>query len=374
MRKFMFGLAVAAFALTLNAQQLELNSATASLTRAGANPVVGTPYTVYGNQSFDFRVGGNPSSGFILLLGTLATSSTQPLAGFGITDYLDLDQGAGIQIIGDGISFSSTLPGSWFFTNASGQSDWVVPTSPTMWGTNIDMQTILTDTALPPFFLNFSAAGRWAITGLIQTIFQGDDITQAITTSHAYPLYGANRTQFVFCTNGQGVAGAVGSTSYTTSTATFNSGLVTGSPSFAPLWDDLYMYQQYGRQCAVIEDPTAQYVRCEWQNINYFAQTTGSIGTISMTITDVGGVCQVDYDYSAFVGNAQRGLVGISDGNVATTSTSAGDLVTAGVVNSYVSPATADTYYQDFSLTPLDLAGVILHWLDTSGNGDWLLY
>ena len=385
MRKSMTALAAALMAVTLGAQQIELNDAGGSLTRVTSNPIPGTPFTVYQGTAFDFRVSGAPNSGYILVLGNLATSSTQlPILN---NQWLDLDQ-ATAQVLGDGITYSSPNPGEWFITDAFGRSNWSIPVNLAMAGGDYDLQAIVSDATLPPFNLNLTAAGRWTISGaaLLGTLV-GDDSGLTVTSAHSYPLYGAGRTQFGVSTNGNIRLGAIFSTDLSETAAEMIAGnpnaITPAAPMIAVDWEDLDMGNNATQAVQIYEDIVNNELIFRWVNGEFYV-TSANWGNIECRIQDLGGFCQVELDYTSYLPAPapSEGLVGISDGNIggATGIDTQADIVVAGAVVPFTSTADYQTYFQNFDGTgttpigPIDVAGTLFTFLDLTGFGQWLIY
>lgn len=392
MRKLMLGLAAAAFAVTLNAQQLEVNTPQANLTRAGTNPtpgvVDGTVFKFFkGGTTWDFRVSGGANLGYILLVGQLATTSTQVLAPFN-PDFLDLEYSS-VQVIGDGIGFTGSTPPEWFTTNAAGQSNWVLPTNNFMYNdTDYDLQAIVADPAAP-LNLNFTAAARFRFSSLFG--FGGDEAMAVFTASHAYPIYGANRTQFAISTNGWfRFAGVTSSADFTFTTAEMlagNPGGAAAGPVIAPYWQDNNMVLAENRPVTIGEDTGTNTLTITWTNARLFSPSTTILGTYSAVIQDLGGYCQIDFHYDGGFNPTpavSTGIIGVSDGSNVTTNNLQADLVTGGLVNGFTGTAVNETYFQNFGVTgtglppveTVDLSGLVMHFLDQDllGGGNWLVF
>ena len=201
-------------------------------------------------------------------------------------------------------------------------------------------------------------------------------------------IYGAGRTQFNVSTNGFIRCASNSVTDLSETAAEMIAGNLSASatlgPVFALMWDDLNMPAAENRNVVLSENTGTNTLTFSWVNGRYFSPSTTTFGNMTCTITDLGGVCQVVYDFSAFAPTIapSQGLVGVSDGSTATTNNFQAELVTAGAVNPYVSTADFETYFQIFSATsvgappiqPIDVQGTVMTWLDTTGNGNWLLY
>jgi hypothetical protein len=389
MRPLLLGLALAFASVSVSAQQLEVNDAGGSLTRAGVNPTPGSPFTLFQPTPIDFRVGGAPNSGYILLLGQLDNPST--FIGFGINQYLDLVQ-ASAQVIGDGIGFTGPLPGQWFVTNNTGVSNWSIPTNQAMAGQSFAFQAIVSDPTLPPLNLNFTAAAEYAISPLTLLLsFNGDDVAQQANSVNPYFIYGANRTGFQVSTNGFVKLASTGTPQNdrfegVTTMINGTPGASAAAPLIAVDWEDLDMGNNTAIQAVrVFEDVPNKVLTIEWVNGEYFT-TSPNWGTQRIIITDISGFSQIELDYTAFSPAVApiEGLVGVSDGN---TGVPAGanvqaDLITAGAVNPYVSTGDFETYFQNFDGTgtgsvpaeALDTAGHTITFVDTTGNGNWTVF
>jgi hypothetical protein len=377
------------------AQQIELNDAGGSLTRSGTNPVVGCPFPVGPNGSIDFRIGGAPSLPYILALGSLATVSTQIV--LLNNQWFDLDLSTAV-ILGDGISGGGGLPSYLCATNGNGQSNWSFPANPGLAGSSIALQAITTDFLQPPFNLNitaaveyeFIAAASLTVTGTqVGTNLVGDDAFQVFTTTNSYTLYGAARTQFAVSTNGFIRLAANGTSDLSESSGEMiagNPGGLAAAPIIALLWEDLDMGNNATQSVQCFEDTTANTLTFVWNNGEYFSSTTPNWGSIACRITNLGAACQIELDYSIYNytvlgGPPAEGIIGVSDGNTGMTPGAdvQADLVNV-CVNAYASTADYDTYFQNFdgtgttSAQPIDIQGLIVTFLDTTGNGNWLVY
>ena len=355
------------------AQQLEANSAGGALEGNAnngtfANPVVGTPLNVNVSQSFGFRVGGGGNAPYILVLGSLATTSTDFGGIFG-GQYLDIDQGTA-QIVGDGFGLApSAFPSSFFITNGTGVSQWNIPANAALDGSTVAMQALVSDATIPPFNLNFSAAFAWAFNN-VQTI-TGDDQGILYTFSAPYQFFGTNYAQASFSTNGLICPGPSLSTGFSESNALMLAGSPAGRPMLAVMWEDLNMIATSVPPglLSVNENSVTRTVTATWANGSYFSAPAGIWGTITATIQDFTTFTQVTFDYTGFTHATppNEGIVGVSDGNIlgAGSLDIQADVATAGAVNVYSSP-TMDTYFQNFDGTgtvpagPFDMTGTVM--------------
>lgn len=385
MKKLLAFIVPAVLCAALGAQQLEQNSTGGSLTRAGANPVAGSPFIVSPNTSIDLRIGGAPNSPYVFVMGQLTPISAPiPILG---GQYFDL-QTAGLVVIGDGIGFSGFLPPFWCVTGANGQSNWSFPTSTAAIGLTFSFQAGVTDATLPPLNINLTAAAAYYMDpAIILGTVTGDDNSVALTSSLSYTFYGQQHTQFCVSTNGYVSVSPVGfATALGESATTMIAGNPNGqtpSPIICVDWEDLQFSANTAQLVAATEDLTTQTLTFRWTNGQYYP-SSAPWGTITLTLTQNGGLPLMVFDYSQYVPSPapSEGLIGVSDGN---TGVPAGqdiqaDIIQSGQLVGYSPISDYVTYFQTFdgfgstAAEPVDVGGFVINFLDLSGNGQWFIY
>ena len=373
--------------------QLELNDAGASMTSAGVAPTSGAPFMVAQGQSVDFEVSGGTVEGYILLQGDFTDPGTNIAA---ISQVLNLNN---VAIIGDGIGNTGVAP-QLFVTGANGSSDWSFPVNAGQAGLAFGLQAIVADQALAPFFLNFSAAAEFSITGAFQT-----DLTSQLVGSAddgyanyafaggPYNFYGQAYTQISVSTNGWiSFAGDVTGNDLSETIPELLMGTVglpatANQPVVAMLWEDLDLGNNINgpQALTVTEDVATQMVTVTWQNVDYFPSDL--VGTVSTIFDFANGTVVLDYSGYVAVTPPNEGIIGVSDGDLAQSlALPAGPDVAADIVdrtNGTVFGATLGfdygSYYQDFfggagvGGELVDLAGAMVTFVDTSGLGNWVI-
>jgi len=375
--------------LPVAAQQLEINDAGGSLTNAGTNPTVGTPFLVNLTGTISPRVSGSvPNSGFIFAGGTLVNPSTQfPLLN---NQWWDLDLGS-TQIIGDGISFSTPLA-FLFLLNSANVCNFTFSSNSTLNGLQYAFQAITQDPAQAPFGLNLTAAFNYSWSNAL--IFSGDDTTQIFTTSQGpLTMYGVAYNDIAVCTNGWVKFGSTVATSDLSETVpeflngTINITTGVGTPMIAVDWEDLDMANTAAARVTV-QELGPGLVEFRWLQGEYFA-TSPIWGDITLLVDNNGGFPIITMNYTAYapVTAPNEGLVGITDGQLGGVGIGpdiGADIVTAGVVNPY-GPTGINylSYFQNFDGTggfgnppasPIDVGGTTITWIDASGFGDWAIF
>lgn len=385
MKKLLALIVLPVFCAALGAQQLELNSAGGSLTRAGTNPVPGSPFVLSPSASIDLRIGGTPNSAYVFVLGQLTpVSASIPILG---GQYFDL-QTAGLVVIGDGIGFTGFLPPFWCVTGANGQSNWTFPTSVAATSLTFSFQAGVTDATLPPLNLNLTAAASYYVdpATILGTVV-GDDNSVAITTSLSYMFYGQQRTQFCLSTNGYvSVSPVAFATALGESAPTMIAGNPNGqapSPIICVDWEDLQFGLGTTQVVTASENIATQTLTFRWTN-GQFYPSSAPWGSITLTIQDNAGSPFMVFDYSQYNPSPAptEGLVGVSDGN---TGIPAGpdvqaNMVQAGQLVGYSPTSDYVTYFQTFDgtgTTPaeaIDVGGRVISFVDLTGNGQWFIF
>lgn len=389
LRVFAVGLAVLAILTTgmsLGAQQLEVNDPGGSLTNAGTNPTVGTPFVVNLTSTFSPRVSGSvPNSGFIFAGGfNLGYSTCFPILD---NQKWDLDPPCTV-IIGDGISF--TTPLAFLYTlNANSVNNFSFTANSTLNGLNYAFQAITVDPT-HTLGLNLTALIEYSFTNSLS--FSGDDVTQVFLPTTGHIFYGNTYTALSVCSNGFVRFGNFTSTDLTETVPEFLNGTPgsttgVGTPVIAVDWEDLDLGNTPAARVTVVE--TAPRVTViKWMNGEYFP-TSPIWGEITLTVDTCGLTPVVTMDYTSYVnfGTPLEGLFGISDGQVGGAGVGpdiGADLVVAGVVSAYgPSGVNFVSYFQNFDGTggfgnpaasPVDVGGTIINWIDATGLGDWFIF
>ncbi len=369
------------FVAPLGAQQREINTPGGALRNAGQDPTPGTPFLVPPTSNLEFDVEGNANAGFTLVVGQLATTSiTAPsLSG----QFFDLDLTTA-HVIGDAIGGTANgLPLSFFILNSLGQSHWSFPVNGAHVGQNVAFQSVVYDTSLPPLNLNITAALDFAVQNV--TLLTGDDVTTNVVLSQSFTLYGQTFTQCWVSTNGWIKFGNTAPTNadLSESTADFMSGNLGGSgantgPVIGALWEDLDMGNGSPGQQVVISEMPPGFLRVTWQNGDYYPSTP--FGSVVCTVDVTQATPQVTLDYMGYSANPapMEGIVGISDGGVASATSNEIDLVQSGAVVAAGGTNSAETLFQNFGTGSfseiVDLSGQVLHFVDVNGSGQFTLF
>jgi hypothetical protein len=401
LRFLLAGLVAAAALSSVPAQQLEVNDAGGSLTRASLNPSPGCPFVVDPNTgTIDFRVSGGVGSGYILTLGVLAGTSVQ----YGILDnqYFDLATSSVI-VVGDGIGLTGPLPPALFVTNALGNSDWSVPANPLLNGATLAFQAIVFDpahtlglniTAAAAYYFGTKATGTPnAPLGTQISAFAADDGANVITLATPITFYGTAYSQICVITNGyirfaSGPTGTgLANASYLESNAEFVAGTPSGAaaaPMIAVGWEDLDLSAPGMVQVYEDTTPGAERVTVRWGNgIYYLGSAFGTMDCIIDINGNGAGAPRITLDYAGYVwtGAPSEGIVGVSDGLAASGADVGVDYFCYSpnpAWQGYVS-SPGETIFQNFDGTgatpvqPIDVAGSMIIFDDIAGNGTWLL-
>ena len=380
MNRMILTICVVALAVSLPvaAQQLEVNDAGGSLTSNGTNPTPGSPFMIPSEGQLDVDIAGAPASPYIFLAGSLAaTSFATGIAG----QFLDLDQGAPLLVVGDGFGGSAgALPAGFFATNSGGNSNFSIPANPALGGSSIAFQAIVQDPTLGAFPFNFTAAAEYTVVNGNLNTFSGDDTLMTFPLINPCTIYGVTFNDIAVSTNGwlKFGANATGS-DLSESTADFINGNVGGgsaAPAIAVMWEDLDMGNGNAGQEVQVFESLAGIITVTWSNGDFFPATP--FGTVSCTIDCATG--QVTLDYSQYTAAAPptEGIVGISDGGVASSTANEIDLVVAGVTTNFAPVNPAETVFQNFGTGAVseafDLGGVILNFVDVTFTGGYTLF
>ena len=374
-------IALALLAGSVSAQQREPNATGGALKSAGQDPTPGMPFLVPPTSNVEFDVEGNANAGYALVVGQLATTSITSPALSG--QFFDLDLSTA-QVVGDAIGgVANGLPLSLFILNSLGKSHWSIPVNSGLAGQSIAFQSVVYDTSLPPLNLNITAAAEFSIQNV--TLLTGDDATSNVILSQGFSLYGQTYTQCWVSTNGWIKFGNTAPTfgDLSESTADFMSGNLGGSgantgPAIAVLWDDLDMGNGSPNQQVIISEAASGILRVTWQNGDYYPSTP--FGTVVCTIDVTQTTPQVTMDYMGYTASPTptEGIVGISDGGVASATSNEIDLVQSGAVVPAGGVNTAETLFQNFDTGAfsemVDLSGLVLHFVDASGSGQFTLF
>lgn len=377
------------------AQQLEVNSPAANMTRAGVNPTIGCNFQVNANSgTCDMRIGGAAGMPFILVAGDLDFSTPIPFTT--PTEYVDLDLTTYL-IVGDGFGGgTSGIPPELCVLNGAGQFNLAFSANPGLAGATVAFQSVVYDPTFPPLNINLTAAVAYDffvfVPGVPATIgtqinatLTGDDLTQLVSMGTGYQLYGSARTQMVIDTNGHVRFAGAGLAFDRTETAAEMIAGTPGANATGPIisanWDD------HVTDVKVYEDVPTKTLQIRWENGNYFASSAANAwGIMVCTITETLGVCTVVFDYSGYgaINVPSQGLIGISDGSLATLPNQQAELVINGCVIPYTAPNDFSTYFQIFAATsagnppiqPIDISGEIITFQDISatGTGQWTVF
>lgn len=359
------------------------------MTRGGVNPTVGCNFRVNSaGGTCDMRIGGAAGMPFILVAGDLDFSTPIPFTS--PTEYVDLDLTT-YTIVGDGFGGTAGgLPPEICALSGAGLFNLSFSANPGMAGMTIAFQSVVYDPTLPPLNINMTAACAYDFFTVAAPIgtqlganLTGDDSGATFTSATSYNLYGAARTQFSVSTNGLIRMASSANNTFTETPAGFiaDAGL---APQIAVDWEDQLM-TGVGTAVKVYEDAGAKTIQFRWENGFYYSGGAGNAwGTLVCTIQEVAGVCSVTFDYNGYapVTAPSEGIIGISDGSLATLPNDQGDLITNCAVNPYTASGDFSTYFQSFDgsgTTPaqaIDVAGRVITFQDISatGSGQWDVY
>ena len=370
-----------------SAQQLEANSAGGSLTSNGQDPVPGMPYTVTDSSGMPLEISGSlPNTPYLLVQGQLAaTSSAFPALG---GQFIDIDLNQPYVVIGDGFFGGGALPAILFALDVNGRASWLLPTNPSLAasGIRLSYQAMTSDPASPPFNRNVTAAGEFEI--VQGMVFEGDDDFQNYPLQGgALSIFGNSYSSIDVSTNGwmsfgqaaQHSAVNPSSSNFVDGRVGINTGGAT-APAIAAHWRDLVFSNRSTQRVIIAEDTSSQTIQITWQDGDYFPQT--GFGTVSCTIQGNMGmpIVTIDYGLYAPVSAPSTGIVGVSDGDNASGPDLSVDLATGGSVNASTQTVDQVSYFQDFSgansgsAEAIDLAGLVITFVDLNGNGRWDIF
>jgi hypothetical protein len=386
---------MAGVALPCAAQQLEVNDAGGSMTRGTVNPIPGCPFNVSPSSGvIDFRVGGGATSGYILVMGPLAATSTQ----IALLDnqYYDISI-PGTTVIGDGIGFTGSLPPALFVTNALGQSNWNIPANPLLTGIQLAFQAIVFDAA-HTLGLNFTAAinfsfnaggGAGVPAGVLIGSIQGDDVGFQANLTTPITFYGTAYSQLNIASNGYVRFAAGTGSSLGETTASFMAGTpggVAAAPMIAGDWEDLNMIVANGGVAQCYEDttPGSERVTVRYLNGNYYGGIV--FGTLDIIIdinANGAGGARGTLDYGGYnpATAPSEGIVGVSDGNNGSGVNTQFDFFQFcpnPTVQGYLSTQ-GETIFQNFDGTgstpaeAIDVGGHQIVFDDLTGTGTWFV-